>query len=266
MELMTGYGSVDILWLDGGWVAKKSAEDIRRWYGGWVDETTSGFFKRNIVNQDIRMDELVAEARRAQPGLIVVDRAVPGKNQNYLTPENRVPEKALPYPWESCIIAGGGWSWVPDPEFLSVRETVHLLVDIVAKGGNLLLNIAPSPEGTWHPGAYALLEGVGEWMEVNGEAIYGTRALPPYKSGQVCLTKKGGAVYAVYLAGDGETAPPERVHVDGFAPVSGARVTMLGVDGDLEWELREEGFTVTIPAAVREKPPCGDAWALRVAE
>ena len=70
---------------------------------------------------------------------------MPGKNQNYLTPENRVHEQALPYPWESCIIAGSSWSWVPDAEYLSVRQTVHLLVDIVAKGGYLLLNIAPSP-------------------------------------------------------------------------------------------------------------------------
>ena len=74
MELMTGYGPMDILWLDGGWVAKKETADIRRWYGGWVDQTTSGFFKRNTVNQDIGLDELVAKARREQPGLIVVDR------------------------------------------------------------------------------------------------------------------------------------------------------------------------------------------------
>ena len=92
------------------------------------------------------MDELVEKAREKQPGLIVVDRAVPGKNQNYLTPENRVPDKALGYPWESCIIAGGGWSWVPEANYMSGRQAVHMLVDIVAKGGNLLLNVAPGPK------------------------------------------------------------------------------------------------------------------------
>ena len=115
-----------------------------------------------IQSQDIRMDELVAKAREKQPGLIVVDRAVYGKNQNYLTPENRVPEKALAYPWESCIIAGGGWAWVPDPKFMSGREAVQLLVDIVVKGGNLLLNIGPAPDGTWPEGAYRLLERDGQ--------------------------------------------------------------------------------------------------------
>ena len=53
--------------------------------------------KTTKVNQDIRMDELVAKVREKQPGIIVVDRAVPGKNQNYLTPENRVPK--ISYPW-----------------------------------------------------------------------------------------------------------------------------------------------------------------------
>ena len=266
MELMTGYGPMDILWLDGGWVARKETADIRRWYGGWVDQTTSGFFKRNIVNQDIRLDELVAKARQVQPGLIVVDRAVPGKNQNYLTPENRVPEQALPYPWESCIIAGSSWSWVPDAEYLSVRQTVHLLVDIVAKGGNLLLNIAPSPRGTWDADAYALLAGIGEWMIVNGEAIYGTRALAPYKTGRVCLTQKqdDGIVYAIYLADDDETAPPETIEVGGVTPADGARVSLLGVDGDLAWERRADGIAVAIPDAVRRQPPCREAWVVRV--
>lgn len=55
------------------------------------------------------MDELVEKARQKQPGLIVVERAVEGKNQNYLTPENQIPTEALPYPWESCIISGGSW-------------------------------------------------------------------------------------------------------------------------------------------------------------
>lgn len=137
MELMSDYGPLDILWLDGGWVRTRTTEEIQRTI------TSPGYKFSRVQNQDIRMDELVAKAREKQPGLIVVDRAVPGKNQNYLTPENRVPEKALPYPWESCIIAGGGWSWVPEATYMNGRQVVHLLADIVAKGGNLLLNIAP---------------------------------------------------------------------------------------------------------------------------
>jgi len=133
MELLTDYGKVDILWLDGGWVAKETPESVNNWYSEQLKECKSGFLKHKIVNQDIRMDELVEKARKKQPGLIVVDRAVEGKNQNYLTPENTIPKEALPFPWESCIIAGGGWSWVDNATYKSSQELIHMLVDIVCK-------------------------------------------------------------------------------------------------------------------------------------
>ena len=264
MELMTDYGKVDILWLDGGWVAKESKEKIGKWYSKKALDTKSGFFKSTIVNQDIRMDELVEKAREKQPGLIVVDRAVPGKNQNYLTPENRVPEKALGYPWESCIIAGGGWSWVPNATYMSGRKAVHLLVDIVAKGGNLLYNIAPGPDGKWHDGAYELLEEIGVWMEVNSEAIYGTRAIAPYKEGKVCLTKKNEAIYAIYLAEENETKMPSRIWLSSITPTKDANLTLLGIDHKLKWEKVGSGFVVDIPEQFRKLPPCKYAWVIKI--
>ena len=71
MELLTEYGDVNILWLDGGWVRKYSDEEIREYYNNMNPDKPA-----RIQNQDIRMDELVEKARKAQPGLIVVDRAV----------------------------------------------------------------------------------------------------------------------------------------------------------------------------------------------
>jgi len=266
MELLSDYGPMDILWLDGGWVEKADPERIRKWYLDRLEEVPLGYLKHHFINQDIRMDDLVVKARRKQPGLIVVDRAVYGKNQNYLTPENRVPEKELPYPWESCIIAGGGWSWVPNARYKSVHETVHLLVDIVAKGGNLLLNIAPGPDGTWHKEAYTLLSGVGAWMDVNSEAIYATRAIAPYKADNICLTQKvaDGSVYAIYLAGEGESVLPASVRVNGVFPTDNATVSLLGSEGDLIWQGDSDGFSARIPAAVRQAPPADHAWTLRI--
>ena len=267
MELMSDYGPVDILWLDGGWVARQSADEIAHYYARHASAGGSGFMKSSIVNQDIRMDELVNKARQKQPGLIVVDRAVPGKNQNYLTPENQVPEEALPFPWESCIISGGGWSWVPDAEYMTGHRAVHLLVDIVAKGGNLLLNIAPGPDGTWDPGAYRLLKEIGEWMRVNSEAIYGTRAIAPYKQGKVCLTsKKDGTLYLIYLADENEIRMPAVIGLEGLCPGDGARATLLGSDKTLKWYKKGEGFEVKIPESISNNPPCRDAWVVRIAD
>jgi alpha-L-fucosidase len=264
MELMTDYGEIDILWLDGGWVAAK--DDIEYQYSRMAKDSPSGFIKNRIVNQDIRMDELVKKARQKQPGLIVVDREVAGKNQNYLTPENRVPDTYLPYPWESCIISGGGWSWTPNAKYMSGKQSVHLLVDIVSKGGNLLLNIAPGPDGAWDQGAYELLNEMGNWMDVNSEAIYSTRAIAPYKDGKVHLTRKKdtGTVYAIYLAGDGENKPPEKIWLNTLQPADDASVTMLGYEEELRWKQVGTGFYVDIPEEIRDNPPCEYAWTIKI--
>ena len=258
MELLGGdYGNIDILWLDGGWVQKMTKEEINK-------EITAPDYKFiHIQNQDIRMDELVTKARLKQPGLIVVDRAVHGKNQNYLTPENQVPEKALTYPWESCIIAGGSWSWLPDARYMSGKTAVQLLVDIVAKGGNLLLNIAPGPEGQWHDGAYRLLEDIGGWMKINNEAIYGTRALAPFKEGKVCISKKGDhTVYIYYMAEDGEKIPA-KIEMSSFSLPVKAKIRMLGTDTFLKQEKREKGFSINIPDKIRKAPPSDYVWVLK---
>jgi len=259
MELMTDYGPMDILWLDGGWVAPMSEEEIRERLN------RPGYKFIHYQDQDIRMGELKLKAREKQPGLIVVDRAVPGPNQNYLTPENRVPEKMLPYPWESCIIAGGGWSWVPDARYKPPRDVIHMLVDIVSKGGNLLLNIAPGPDGTWHDEAYVLLSEIGNWMEVNSDAIYETRPLAPYKEGSVCLTEsKDGSVNIIYLGSGNEDGPPQVISMTGWCPPEGSEIHTAGFDGALEWKKNGDGFVLYVPELIQADPACKYAWVFRV--
>ncbi len=266
-ELLSNYGKVDILWLDGGWVAAQK-KDIQDWYFRNVKNSPSGFLKSKIVNQDIKMDELVKEARELQPGLIVVDRAVKGKNQNYLTPENQVPKEALPYPWESCIISGGGWSWVPDARYKSSYTLVHMLIDIVCKGGNLLLNIGPSPDGTWDNDAYARLKDIGDWMKVNSEAIYETRAIAPYKEAKICYTNKKNTntVYAIYMADKNETTLPSDIFLYSFVPKAGTDVTLLGYDKPLEWQKVGTGTLIKVPNEIKNNPKSKYAWAFKISE
>lgn len=260
MELLSGdYGKIDILWLDGGWVQKMSKEEVSK-------QIMAPDYKfTRIQNQDIRMDELVAKARQKQPGLIVVDRAVHGKNQNYLTPENQVPEEALSYPWESCIIAGGSWSWLPDARYMSGKNAVQLLVDIVAKGGNLLLNIAPGPEGQWHDDAYRLLEDIGRWMKVNGEAIYHTRAMAPYKEGKVCITRKGDNTFFLYYIADEGEIMPAQIGMSSFVLPERSTIKILGTTTSLKWKKTDNGFTINIPEKIRKAPLSKYVWVFKVA-
>ena len=265
MELMTDYGKVDILWLDGGWVAKASKKEIINWYTKTLHNDNEAYLKHRMVNQDIKMDKLVVKAREKQPGLIVVDRAVHGKNQNYLTPENRVPDKTLPYPWESCIISGGGWSYTPNATYMSGREGIHMLIDVVAKGGNLLLNIAPSPEGEWQQGAYNLLEEYGTWMNINSPAIYGTKPIAPFKEKNICMTQnKNGHVFLFYLAAEGENKMPSEMVVTSINPKKDTKISMLGSKARLKWQKLESGFKVIIPESLRNNPPSKYAWTLKI--
>ncbi len=267
LELMSDYGKVDILWLDGGWVAKEPKEAIQSAYAGKFAENKSGngFIKHRVVNQDIKMDELVKKARTKQPGLIVVDRAVHGKNQNYLTPENRVPEKTLPYPWESCIISGGGWSHTENATYMSGRKGIQMLVDIVAKGGNLLLNIAPGPDGTWQQGAYDLLEEYAAWMKVNKSAIYATKPISPYKENNICMTQnKDGEVFLFYMAEEGENKIPEEIVINAINVTNKAKIKLLGSSGKIDWTMTDNGLKIKVPEKLQNNPPCKYVWTFQV--
>jgi len=258
MELCTNYGKIDLFWFDGGWVHKLDEP------GGKAPEIP-GYRVKKMYNQDIRMDELVEKIRSKQPEAIVVDRAVPGKNQNYLTPENTVPDRMLPYPWESCMILGGGWSFSFNARMMPTVKIIHLLTDIVAKGGNLLLNIGPGPDGTWYDEAYLRLSEVGAWLKTNGDAIYATRPVAPYFDGNLRFTRgKDGSVYVIRLLDENEKLPQE-VSVKGIIPGKGARITMLGKPGiKLRWKAGNDGFTVTIPATAGSVSEIKYALSLKV--
>jgi len=235
-ELMTGYGDIDILWLDAGQVRPPK--------------------------QDIDMDRLVRMARSHQPELIVVDRAVGGRHENYLTPEKKIPDTPPDYPWETCMTMGDQWSYKPDDDYKSTRELVHMLVNIVSKGGNLLLNVGPGPDGRLPEEAVTRMEEIGEWLDLNGEAVYGTRPISPYREGQACLTRKGDTVYAICLAEDGQDGPPAEILLSSVAPKAGSEIRLLGGDNSLDWEKHGDGVLIQIPEDTGSI--CGDAWVVRI--
>ncbi len=256
-ELMTGYGKMDVLWLDGGWVRPLSTID-----------PAADWEKSIPYDQDVDMPAIAAMARSHQPGLIVVDRSVPGEFENYRTPEQTVPTHPVDDPWESCITMGNSWSYVPQDHYKSTTQIVQLLIRIVSRGGNLLLNIGPSPDGDWDDTAYARLKEIGAWMAINGEAIYGTHPIRPYASANICLTqsKDSQNTFAFYLSDPANPdiiLPPE-ITIDRFTPVKDSKVSLLGTKTILKWREDGKNMVITIPSSLQNKIVGQHAVAFRI--
>lgn len=224
-ELMTDYGSFDILWLDGGWV----------------------------TGDDVNLDRVLEKARQTHPGLISVDRSIRGKNENYQTPERGIPETQLNYPWESCITLSNDWGWVPNAPYKSPEKVIATLTEIVAKGGCLLLGVGPTPDGIIEQPVVERLHKVGEWLRKNGEAIYNTRTTPVYNDGKTWFTanKDGKTLYAIYTPADGEKLP-ETITWTGNLPKG--KMILLANGKKVKYRTEGEKVTITLPKGLADAP------------
>lgn len=219
-ELTKDYGPIDILWLDGGWVRP----------AGSLTAETLPWIGKNQWIQDIDMLAIAAMARKNQPGLLIVDRTVHGEFENYRTPEQQIPDSIPPYPWESCITLGDNWySTGPQEHYKSAHWAIQTLVKIVAMGGNFLLGIGPDKTGEFVPEVYERLESIGQWMAVNGKAIYETQPLDPYVDGMnyFTVTKDGKQRFLIRLIEEGKGLPDEFDLPEGFA-VNNKKIRVMG--------------------------------------
>ncbi|MFC2126049.1 alpha-L-fucosidase [Bacteroidota bacterium] len=265
-ELVSNYGQVDILWFDGGWVRPHTM----------LESKVSSFFSNLYLkagytqlnppqSMNLKMAELAEKARVKQPGLIMVDRAVEGSLQDYLTPEQHIPEEFIPHPWESCITMGGSWSYNPNEKYKPAKELIHILVDIVSKGGNLLLNIGPGPDGEWHEEAYIRLSEIGDWMDINSSAIYNTKGSQKFAEGNFRFTwNSEHDVNAILLAEDTQYRIPEELVIESVKPGKDTKVKLLGYGQELAWEKYSGGIKIQVPAIVASNPPCKYAWVFEI--
>ena len=225
-ELMSDYGTIDILWLDGGQVRPPKF--------------------------DIGMDKIVDNARQKQPGLLAVDRTIPGRNENYQTPEQSIPKVQLSNPWESCLTLGKTWGWSPNTTYKSATWVVNTLAEIVAKGGCLALNVGPTPQGCIEEEAIGILKEVGNWLRRNGEAIYGTRITPNYHNGNTWFTanKDGKTLYAIYALPEGEELPAT-IEWEGNEP--SGRMTLLQNGKRVKYTCKNGKVKVVLPQGLKNE-------------
>lgn len=224
-ELTSNYGHLDILWLDGGW----------------------------ITGDDIGLDSLLVEARKRHPGLISVDRAIRGRNENYQTPERGIPETQLRYPWESCITLSYDWGWTPNAPYKSAQWIINTLTEITAKGGCFVLGIGPDKNGEFDPKVKPILSKTGEWLRRYGKAIYSTRPVDVYHEGNIWFTgsKDKRTVYAIYALPEKEKLP-KTITWTGNVPAK--TVKLLSNGKRLKFSKHDGKVTVTLPAGLANEP------------
>jgi len=242
-ELMHNYGKIDILWFDGGWV--RPLERPRA--------ATAGLALFPKFSQDVNMPRIATMAREAQPGILVADRTVHGPYENYRTPEQTIPKMQLKEPWETCITLTKSWSYRKPQEEKVKTSTwvIHTLAEIVAKGGNLLLGFGPTPEGEFPTAVEQPLKEVGDWLKVNGKAIYDTRIIENYNDGTTWFTqsKDGKIRYAIACIKEGSTVP-EILQWKGNIPTKGASIKLLATGKPVSWKQEGENVVITVPKSL----------------
>ncbi|HET6487826.1 MAG TPA: alpha-L-fucosidase, partial [Spirochaetia bacterium] len=147
-ELMSNYGTIDILWYDVSWPLSSP----KLW-------------------ESAKMNAMV---RRLQPKIIINNRSQ--LDEDFGTPEEQIQAAAAGRAWEACMTFNGSWGYfptAPDSDWHSTRAVIGMLQNVAAGGGNLLLNIGPAPDGSVPRQAYDRLLPVGQWLGKHGEAVYG---------------------------------------------------------------------------------------------
>jgi alpha-L-fucosidase len=213
-----------------------------------------------LYNEGPNKDEVVVNDRFGQD--------MPGKHGDYFSSEYQDAEGVGVYHlWEESRGIGGSYGFNRDENidnYNTSEELVHELIDIVSRGGNLLLNVGPTADGRIPPIMQQRLVDIGSWLEVNGEAIYGTR---PWEGANAIrkienslyFTKKDRTLYVLCTEW-----PDKSLSIQGVQVSENTDVSLLGFGEKIEWSSIPGVIRIEIPTVTPNTLPCSYAWVFKV--
>lgn len=178
-ELITNYDPY-MLWFDGNWEQP------------WTKEMGA---------------DVYTFIKKLSPSVVINNRLGKGTHKtmgpdivgDYATPEQVVGKMNLDMPWESCITICNQWAWKPNDKMKSLQQCIQTLVSTAGGNGNLLFNVGPMMDGRIEKRQVDRLKETGEWLKVNGDAIYGTKAGPFLPDSMMAATRKGNKINLMLL-------------------------------------------------------------------
>jgi alpha-L-fucosidase len=189
-ELCTEYGKLDIFWFDFSYGEMKG----EKWRATELVRMIRRYFPDILIDNRLEgSGEGQGSLMTDQPSEYAGDFACP---EQIIPPEGLRNPKGEPVLWEACVTMNNNWGFTQkDRNYKPAEMVIKKLVECVSKGGNMLLNVGPDAKGRIPEESLAILKKVGEWMQKNGESIYGCGYADMEKPEFGRITKKGSTLY-----------------------------------------------------------------------
>ena len=239
----------DILWADGEW-EHTSKEWQSPDFLAWL------FNESHVKNNIVINDRWGSDTRVKHGGVYTTEYD--------LVFENNVKTKTITHPWEECRGIGGSFGYNRNEkleDYTRSEKLIHLLIEKVARGGNLLLDIGPTADGRIPVIMQQRLKDMGRWLHTNGEAIYGTTAWKDAPQAltekTIFFTQKGNDLYVIATR-----FPVKEIIVDNISTVK--NISLLGYEGKLKSKLKNRKLTIQVPGITPANNLSDYAWVFKI--